>query len=77
MVQICSQCGEETSCPKCNNFKPSIKLIMELSKASKEYGKLSEKYEIAKKFIIKIIHNWGCDPNHADGILNELERMDK
>ena len=75
MIQICAECGEETSCPKCNNFKPSIQLLGELSKASREYGKLQERFELLHNFVRQIIKDWECDPNHAESILNELHRM--
>lgn len=58
-----------------NQEIPSISLIHQLIKANSEYGKLSEKYQVAKNFIRKIIKDWECDPNHAEAILNELERM--
>lgn len=77
MIQICAECGEETSCPTCNNFKPSWHLLKELSVASEAIGKLGKRFDVAKNFIRKIVHDWECDPNHAEAILNELERMDK
>lgn len=77
MTQICYKCSEEVSCPNCNNFKSSIQLIMELSKSIRKYGELSEKYEITKKFIRGIVHDWECDPNHASAILNDLENLNK
>lgn len=76
MTEICVICSEKTICLKCSNFKPSIQLIMELSKASNQYGKLQDKYEVAKNFIRKIVFDWECDPNHAEAILSELERME-
>jgi len=76
-IQICLNCSEEMSCPNCNNFKPSIQLIMELSKANREYGKLSERFDLLHNFVRKIIKDWECDPNHAEAILSELERMNK
>lgn len=76
MIQICVKCGEEmTTCPKCNDFKPSIQLISELSKASREYGKLHSQFELLHNFVRKIIKDWECDPNHAESILAELQRM--
>lgn len=77
MIQICAECGEKTNCPKCNERPPRISLVTELCKANSAYGKLSEKYEIARNFIRKIVHDWECDPNHADAILDELERIGK
>lgn len=77
MTQICLECAAEVSCQNCNNFKPSIHLLGELSKASRVCGQLSEQLEIAKNFIRKIVYDWKCDPNQANAILNELERMNK
>lgn len=54
---------------------PSIHLIRELNKANNAYGNLHARFDVAYNFIRKIVFDWKCDPNHAESILSELERM--